>query len=67
MKDLILIALVCSILFLITYAVLKIESMTDYLGWLAIPAVCFGYLVAELAVKWRYRGKKKKERSNRAK
>jgi len=66
MKDATFITAVCLVLSLVTYAVLKIESMTDYFGWLAIPAGGLVYFVTELAVKRRYR-RKDKERPNRGK
>jgi len=60
MKEFTLIFLICFALTFLTYVILKVGSMTGYLGWLAIPATCLIYFVAELAVKhWGiFKGKK---------
>jgi len=63
MRETVLILLICCTLMLLTYAVLKIESMTGYLGWLAIPAICLLYFTAEIAIKHRRISGGKKKRS----
>jgi hypothetical protein len=51
MKELVLILVICTVPLSVTYIILKIGSMTGYLGWLAIPMACFVYFVVEIAAK----------------